>query len=149
MNKFEQASEGCRGNRRRKKETEKKRKFLRVKAEIVRCADSSPLCVKFLGLSATSLSLLARRMGGERRVGLDERGISLTKSVSTTKRRLHQIPLIPTHWCHTHHSPALNCCVKKMPSFVEGTHHFFFLSAGLIEIPFIFSSLKSFRILRY
>lgn len=106
--------------RRRRRES-----FLRVEAEIVRCAESSPLCVWSFGLSAPSLSLLARMMGGKPRVRLDERGISLTKSVSTTKRRLYQIPLIPTQWCHIHHSPALNCRVKKkMPSFVEGTHHF-------------------------
>lgn len=77
-------------------------------------------------LSAPSLSLLAHRMGGELRLGLDERGISLTKSVSTTKRRLHQIPLILTHWCHTHHSPALNCCVKKNALICQRHISFFF-----------------------
>lgn len=96
--KFEKASEGCR-------ETgEGGKSFLGVEAEPVRRADSLFLFVwSFFRLSAPSLSLFAGRMGGDE----DERGISLTKSVSTTKRRLYQIPLIPTQQCQTNHSPAL------------------------------------------
>lgn len=143
---------GLSGNRRRRKETER-RKFSQSGGwDRALCWFLFSLC-EVSRLSAPSLSLFAGRMGGEQRVGVDERGISLTKSVSTTKRRLYQIPLIPTQWCHTNHSPALNCCVeKKLASFVEDTHRFLvfrFFPAGLIEIPLIFSSLKSLRILRY
>lgn len=122
---FEQVWTSLSENRRLRKEMEEKRKFLWVKAELVRCAESSPLCVK-LCEAVCSLVISLRSQNGRGAETQDERGISLTKSVSTTNRRLHQIPLIPTHWCHTR-SPALNCWVS---SFVEGTHHF--LSADLI-----------------
>lgn len=105
-----------------------------------RVDSSLPFCVKFFfssffrGLSAPSLSLSPpAEWEGRRESASDERGISLTKSVSTTKRRLYQIPLIPTQRCHTNHSPALSCCArkgggakKKKASFVEGKHHLFF-----------------------
>lgn len=96
------------------KETARRKVFLRVEAEMVRCADSSPLlCEVFWGcLLPRYLSPLAE-WEGSRESAPDERGISLTKSVSTTKHRLYQIPLIPTQRCHTNHSPALSCYVKK------------------------------------
>lgn len=106
---------------------------------------SSPLCVKFSGSLSRSLVISLRwrigrwggRVGGCReRAGLGERGISLTKSVSTTKRRLYQIPLIPTQRCHTHHSPALNCRVKKKCPHLSKAH--IFCQQALIEIPLIF-----------
>lgn len=154
VGKFEQVWTsiwGLSGNRRRRKETER-RKFSQSGGwDRALCWFLLSLC-EVSRLSAPSLSLFAGRMGGEQRVGVDERGISLTKSVSTTKRRLYKIPLIPTQWCHTNHSPALNCCVEKKIVLICRRHTSFFAffsQAGLIEIPLISSSLKSLRILRY
>lgn len=130
LSEFEQASESCREKQDEgEKETARRKVFLGVEAEMVRCADSSPLlCEVFRGcLLPRYLSPLAE-WEGSRESAPDERGISLTKSVSTTKRRLYQIPLIPTQRCHTNHSPALSCYVKKKNGLIcrRQTSFFFF-----------------------
>lgn len=122
-----------------------------------RVDSSLPFCVKFFFFLpffsgavcslVISLSPLAE-WEGRRESASDERGISLTKSVSTTKRRLYQIPLIPTQRCHTNHSPALSCCAQgrgcgcgveegEWPHLLKANIIFFFSQAGLIETPLI------------
>lgn len=107
-------------NRRRREKT--KGKFLRVKAEIVHCADSSRLCVKLCeAVGSLVISLRSQNgRGAETRAGWERHIINqecfLQQSADSIKS--HSFP----HTGVT--SPSLNCCVKKMPSFVEGTHPF-------------------------
>ena len=124
------------GNRQRGLKSEEKRKFLSESLDCALFTHSSPFCVKFWVVCSLVISF-ACRMGGELRLRLDERGISLTKSVSTTKRRLHQITLIPTHtgvilvhWTTMWKKNKKNSLICWRLGF--------FLTSALIEIPFNF-----------
>lgn len=91
---------------------------------------SSPLCVKFWAVCCLVISF-AHRIGGELRLRLDERGISLTKCFYNKA----QTPSNPTH---SHTLVSFSCtelpCDKKCPHLSK-TH-----------IALIFYSFKSLRI---
>lgn len=101
------------GNRRRRKETKKKkkkRKFLQVKAEIVRCADSSPsLCEVFGAVCSLVISPRSQNgRGAESRAGWERHIINQECFYNKA-----QTPSNPTH-SHTLVSHSSFSCTEPL-----------------------------------